>query len=353
MFHPCFLGAATAPDSKQFPMQAAYYTSENGKIRCHLCPHHCLIKDGQTGICRVRRNVNGILQVETYGRLSAIHLDPIEKKPLYHFFPGSSILSIGSVGCNMKCKFCQNCDISQVGVGEYVNLEEYTVDQLVHEAHSIKENIGIAFTYNEPSIFYEYMVDVAQAAHLLGLKNVMVTNGFIETEPLTNLLPFIDAYNVDLKSFNDVFYQKLTSSHLEPVKQTLTILRKAEKHFEITNLIIPGHNDSTEEFGQMINWIHDKLGRQSVLHLSKYFPRYQFTKPPTSDSVLEHFYAIASKKLDYVYVGNVGTHVSGHDTRCKKCGTKLIKRNGYQIDTSNLTREGTCAGCGDKATVIV
>jgi pyruvate formate lyase activating enzyme len=338
---------------KQFRMQAAYFTSESGKVHCHLCPHHCLIKDGQTGICRVRRNVNGILQVETYGRLAAIHLDPIEKKPLYHFYPGSSILSVGSVGCNMRCKFCQNCDISQVGVNEFVALEEYTVDGLVQEAYSIKENIGIAFTYNEPSIFYEFMVDVAQASHLLGLKNVMVTNGFIETEPLQNLLPFIDAFNVDLKAFNDIFYRKLTNSHLEPVKQTLMLLRKAQKHFEITNLIIPGHNDSIEEFQQMINWIHDKLGKETILHLSKYFPRYQFTKAATPDSVLEHLYNIAIKKLDYVYVGNIDNHMPGHHTVCQSCGTILIKRSGYQIDVASLTKDGNCASCGSKAAIIV
>ena len=334
-------------------MQALFYNVENNKVRCRLCPHHCLIGEGQTGLCRVRKNEQGVLVAENYGRLSSVHLDPIEKKPLYHFYPGRSILSIGSVGCNMRCKFCQNSDISQVGVGEFTALEEYTVDQLVREAHSIKENLGIAYTYNEPTIFYEFMVDVAQALHLIGLKNVMVTNGFIEREPLQNLLPLIDAYNVDLKSFNDAFYRKLTASQLEPVKQTLTTLRKAQKHFEITNLIIPGQNDSIEEFHQMINWIHDKLGRETILHLSKYFPRYQFTKPATPDSVLENFYNIACKKLDYVYVGNVGPHVTGHDTICKQCGTVIIKRFGYSVDVSNMTKEGHCIGCGSKAAIIV
>lgn len=334
-------------------MQASFYTSENGRVHCHLCPHHCLIKDGHTGICHVRRNVNGKLQIETYGRLAAVHLDPIEKKPLYHFYPGSQILSIGSVGCNMQCKFCQNCDLSQVGVDGTVTLEEYSVDRIVIEAKSIKENIGIAFTYNEPTMFYEYMVDVAQASHLLGLKNVMVTNGYIEPDPLKNLLPFIDAFNVDLKAFNDIFYHKITHSHLEPVKQTLLLLRNAQKHLEITTLIIPGHNDSIKEFNSMIDWVHNKLGKQTVLHLSKYFPRYQFSKPATTDSLLQHLYELASKKLDYVYLGNVNSQMPGHNTECVNCGTILIKRSGYKIDRINLTKEGYCVDCGSKEAIIV
>lgn len=334
-------------------MQASFYSSENGRVHCHLCPHHCVLKDGQTGKCRVRRNVNGTLQVETYGRLAAIHLDPIEKKPLYHFYPGSNILSIGSVGCNMRCKFCQNCDISQVGVNGIVPLEEYSVDRIVEVAHSMKDNIGIAFTYNEPTISYEFMVDVAQASHLLGLKNVMVTNGYIEIDPLQNLLPFIDAFNVDLKAFNDIFYRKITNSHLEPVKQTLTVLRDAHKHFEITNLIIPGHNDSIEEFKLMLDWIHHKLGKETILHLSRYFPQYQLSKPATPDFVLQRFYEIACKKLDYVYLGNVNDKMPGHDTVCKQCNTILIKRTSRKIDVTNLTAEGHCVNCGSKEFIVI
>jgi pyruvate formate lyase activating enzyme len=334
-------------------MQASFYAIENGNVRCKLCPHHCLIKDGETGFCRVRRNVSGTLQIETYGRLAAIHLDPIEKKPLYHFFPGSSILSIGSVGCNLRCKFCQNCDISQVGIHKSVMLEEYSVDQLVNEASSMKENIGIAFTYNEPSIFYEYMVDVAHASHLVGLKNVMVTNGYIDAEPLKNLLPFIDAYNVDLKSFNEGFYRKQTNSHLAPVKETLVLLHEHQKHFEITNLIIPGYNDSVEEFKTMIRWIVDKLGKQTVLHLSRYLPRYQFTKPETPDFVLKHFYDIAKEKLDYVYLGNVGNHMPGRHTICPQCGTEIIKRTGSQVQVTALSEDGKCFHCGEPLPITI
>lgn len=333
-------------------MQAAYYSIENNKVRCNLCPHHCLISDGQTGLCKVRRNVNGTLQIETYGRLAALHLDPIEKKPLYHFYPGSKILSIGSVGCNLKCKFCQNCDISQVGLNKNVPMEEYNVDQIVNMAYSMKDNIGIAFTYNEPSIFYEYMIDVSQAAHLAGLKTVMITNGYIETEPLTNLLPFIDAFNVDLKAFTNTFYLKQTNSTLEPVKNTLILLRKAQKHFEITNLIIPGFNDTKEQFVEMIEWIYNKLGKDTILHLSKYFPHYQFTKPATPDKTLEQYLEIAREKLNYVYLGNVNKHMPGHDTLCPLCSTTIVKRTDYDVNIIALSKQSTCMHCSHPINII-
>jgi pyruvate formate lyase activating enzyme len=333
-------------------MHALYFTNEHGKVRCNLCPHRCLIQDGKTGLCHVRRNVDGELQVETYGRVSAIHLDPIEKKPLYHFYPGSSILSIGSVGCNMKCKFCQNCDISQVGIQKDIALEEFTIDQIVNEASTLTGNIGVAFTYNEPTVCYEFMLDVAKATHAQGLKNAMITNGYIETEPMKGLLPFIDAFNVDLKAFTESFYQRQTNSHLEPVKQTLVLLRKAQKYVEITNLIIPGFNDSIEEFKEMIGWIYNTLGKQTILHLSRYFPRYQFTKPATPEMVLHRFYEIAREKLDYVYIGNMGGDIGQH-TVCPSCGTLAIKRSGYQANPLGITKRGECSGCGCPIAITV
>jgi pyruvate formate lyase activating enzyme len=326
-------------------MEASFYQKENDKIRCVLCPHHCLLKNGQAGICRVRRNLDGILQAETYGRLSAIHLDPIEKKPLYHFFPGSHILSIGSVGCNLHCSFCQNCEISQVSVHEYSWIQECTVEQIAEKAKLINGNIGIAFTYNEPVVFYEFMIDVAKATHNMGLKNVMVTNGYIEPEPLENLIPFMDAFNVDLKAFTETFYWNQTHSHIEPVKQTLLDLHKAHKHVEVTNLIIPGLNDNMDDFKAMIGWIVDNLGKQTILHLSKYFPKYHMTKSATPDPLLLSLYAIAKQQLDYVYIGNVGNHVPGHDTVCANCQAIAIKRDGYQVDSAGITRDGNCIKC--------
>jgi len=247
----------------------------------------------------------------------------------------------------MHCAFCQNCDISQVGVREFNELKEYTVDQLVHEVTTIRGNLGLAFTYNEPSIFFEYMLDVAKATHKLGYKNAMITNGYIEEEPLQLLLPFIDAFNVDLKAFTDDFYRKQTHSHLEPVKRTLVTLRKASKHTEVTNLIIPGLNDSEEEFAAMIDWIYDELGDQTVLHISRYFPRYQMTRPSTADSILTHCFEIAAAKLKYVYLGNTGTNLRGNDTYCARCKSLIIKRNGFNIDASGITTEGNCVKCGN------
>jgi pyruvate formate lyase activating enzyme len=326
-------------------MEASFYHIENGKLRCTLCPHRCLIANKQAGICRVRRNLDSILVAETYGKIVAIHPDPIEKKPLYHFYPGRNILSIGTVGCNLRCSFCQNCDISQIGVHEFSWTKEYTVNQLIKEAASIPNNLGIAFTYNEPTIFYEFMLDVAKATQPLGYKNVMITNGFIEKEPLLTLLPFIDAFNVDLKAFNDSFYQKQTHSHLEPVKQTLINIKKTNKHVEITNLIIPGLNDTDKEFKSMIEWIYNELGKNTILHLSKYFPRYQMTSPATEDSTLSRLFEIANSKLDYVYLGNVGSHLEGHDTKCAHCKSVIIKRSGYSITTPGMSADGTCIKC--------
>jgi pyruvate formate lyase activating enzyme len=331
-------------------MEASFYITENDKVRCTLCQHRCLIGNGKFGICRVRRNIGGTLFAETYGQLSAVHLDPIEKKPLYHFYPGRQILSVGSVGCNLHCSFCQNCDISQVGVMEFDALKEYSVDRLVKEMQLIRGNLGIAFTYNEPAVFFEYMYDVAKATHGMGYKNVMITNGFIEEEPLQNILPFMDAFNVDLKAFTDDFYRKQTHSHLEPVKETLKRLRKENKHLEITNLIIPGLNDSEEEFTSMINWICDELGDQTILHLSRYFPRYQMTKPSTSDSILVRCFEIAHAKLSYVYLGNTN-HLQGQNTYCSRCKALIIKRNGYVIDASGITKDGTCNQCGNSVVV--
>lgn len=333
-------------------MQATFYTIENNRVRCSLCPHQCLIKEGETGICRVRRNTSGTLVSETYGQLSAIHLDPIEKKPLYHFHPGSHILSIGSVGCNMRCTFCQNYQISQTGL-DSSSADYVTIEKLLELARSYQQNIGIAFTYNEPVTFYEYMLDVARTFKAEGLKTVMVTNGFIEPQPLQELIPVIDAYNVDLKSFNENFYRKLTKSRLEPVKQTLLSVRKAQKHLEITHLIIPGENDSPEEFQQMVDWIQQMLGRETILHLSRYFPRYQLHEPATPQVTLEHFYEIAHQKLDYVYIGNVELSTPGNNTICRRCGTLLIYRKGYSTSIVNLSKKGNCAICGENNAAIV
>jgi pyruvate formate lyase activating enzyme len=324
-------------------MRALYFEiQEDKKVQCNLCPHHCLLNDGQTGICRVRSNIEGMLVTDNYGKLSSIHADPIEKKPLYHFYPGRKILSIGSVGCNMQCNFCQNCEISQTSVKEFEWIKNYSAEILLKDACSLPGNIGIAYTYNEPVVFYEFMLDTAKEIHNKGLKNVMVSNGFIEEKPLLELIPYIDAFNIDLKAFTNDFYKKQTHSKLEPVKRTLEIISKSGKHLEITNLIIPTLNDNEKTFADMVNWISRTLGNNTILHLSRYFPRYLSEIMITSERTLIQFKKIAEKYLHYVYLGNVGLEAN---TVCAGCNKVVIERMGYQTKVLGLDKNGKCLKC--------
>ena len=324
---------------------AKYYNKlENRAVECVLCPHHCKIQPDALGTCGVRKNVDGELKALGYGRLSAIHSDPIEKKPLYHFYPGSVILSLGGYGCNMRCSFCQNCDISQVRLVDYQNYRYYSPEAIVDNAIANNKNLGFAYTYNEPSIWYEYMYDLSLKAVEQRLKNIMITNGYIEEEPLTDILPFMDAFNVDLKAFTNSFYQKTTGSSLYPVQKALELIRNSGKHLEITNLVIPGMNDSTGEFKRMITWIAENLGNHTVLHLSRYFPRHRLDKESTSPAKLQEFYELASTKLQYVYLGNISLD-KGRDTYCHNCGTKLIQRNGYSTEILPTLINQHCTNC--------
>ncbi len=318
---------------------------EDGKVQCLLCPHICILSEGKTGKCGVRRNVNANLVTEIYGKVSATHFDPIEKKPLYHFYPGSVILSIGSVGCNMSCKFCQNCDISQADVTRFPWLKDYSPNEIVEMAAGHAGNIGIAFTYNEPTISFEYMMDIARKAKDRGMKTAMVSNAYINPDPLLELVPYMDAFNIDLKAFRDEFYKKQTGASLSPVLDSLKILKKAGKHIEITNLIIPGLNDDPVVFSEMIDWIFAELGAYTILHLSRYFPHHEFTLDPTPVNTLRGLYALASTKLRYVYLGNVASP-KGQQTRCAECGELLINRAGYRIEVRSITADTKCNKCG-------
>lgn len=323
---------------------ASFYKNLNGKVRCNLCPHNCLISEGKHGSCKVRKNENGKLFSMNYEKFCSLHFDPIEKKPLYHFFPRETIFSVGSVGCNLHCEFCQNWEISQSGVEEFGHLKTASPQKIVDLARERQDNFGIAYTYNEPTVWYEYMFEIAKTASASGLKNVMVTNGFINPEPLDRLLPYMDAFSVDLKAFNEEFYKKFTSSKLEPVLNTLKKIKQSGKHFEITNLVITGTNDNPKEFKQMIDWISKELGQDTVLHISRYFPTYKMTKPPTSEKTLQKFYDIASEKLNYVYLGNVRSG-KGQDTFCKNCKSEVISRSGYYTDITGLDNSGNCEKC--------
>ena len=283
-------------------MKEALYYEKLGdkKVRCHLCPTECVILPGNHGACGVRLNKLGILYSEIYGKITSLALDPIEKKPLYHYHPKESILSIGTKGCNFHCDFCQNWQISQ-------NLsaltENITAEEVVAKTKECG-SFGIAYTYNEPFIWYEFVLEIAKLAKKNGLENVLVTNGYVNSEPLEELLPYIDAMNIDLKAFSDDFYVKMCKGKLQPV---LEVIKRAHRdcHIELTTLIIPTLNDSDEEIKREVDWIHDNLGPETPLHFSRYFPCYKMNIPPTSIKTLERAAEIALRRLKYVYLGNV------------------------------------------------
>ena len=281
--------------------EALYYEKLDGrKVQCHLCPYNCVISDGGRGACGVRINRAGTLYTEVYNKTTGIALDPIEKKPLYHYHPGEEILSLGTKGCNLHCQFCQNWHISQeIGTPT----QEITSEQVIEKAKSHR-SFGIAYTYNEPFIWYEFVLETAKLARKNGLKNVLVTNGYVNMEPLEGILPYIDAMNVDLKSFDNDFYSKVCKGSLKPV---LDVIKRSSRscHIELTNLIIPTLNDSEEAIRKMVDWIYENLGADVPLHFSRYFPCYQMSLPPTPVDTLKRAERIAKAKLKYVYLGNV------------------------------------------------
>lgn len=272
-------------------------------IECEICPHHCRLKEGQVGLCRARINCGGHLTCENYGRLTAIALDPIEKKPLYRFHPRSKILSVGSYGCNLSCDFCQNSDISMTGSGS-ISTRDISCEELVKKALELINhgNIGIAYTYNEPLIGYEFVRDCAGLAKRQGLKNVVVTNGYICEEPLRKLLPLIDAMNIDLKGFREAFYRKLKGD-LETVKQSIRLAAEA-CHVEVTTLIIPGENDNEEEIDELSAWL-SAISPDMPLHITRFFPSWRMQdQTATPVETVYKLAGIARKHLKYVYEGN-------------------------------------------------
>ena len=326
--------------------KAKYYRSLSDEtVQCTLCPHNCILKEGKAGLCRVRINKDGTLITEVNGHVSSINFDPIEKKPLYHFYPGSTILSLGTYGCNLRCLFCQNCNISQNAAEPESFRNYYTPQQVI--SHAIKQpgNIGIAFTYNEPVVWFEYMYEIAILAKQSGLKTVMVTNGFINKEPLSALLEYIDAFSVDLKAFSEEFYTKVTSSKLEPVKETLKQIRQAGKHLEVVNLVIPELNDDEATFTAMTKWIAEELGRETVFHISRYFPNYKLKTHETPMSSIRNLKSLAEKELTYVYIGNM--HSEASNTYCRKCNNILVTRHSNKVDATGLDSEGRCKACGN------
>jgi len=294
-------------------VEAKHWESlEDKKVRCRLCPANCLLTESKTGICGCRTNIDGRLMVDNYGEIVSASYDPIEKKPLYHFYPGTVIFSTGPNGCNLSCENCQNWEISQMKVPTR-NLEPSELAVLAGRSGSI----GVAYTYSEPLIWFEYILDAAAAVREKGLKNVIVSNGYINEEPFRELLPLIDAANIDLKSMNPAFYKKVCKGQLEPVKSAIVNLFKAGKHLEVTNLVIPGLNDSDADFEQITDFIAG-LSDNIPLHFSAYHPTYKMTRPKTPAETLLNAYEIATKKLNFVYLGNVNIPDKS-DTICPQC----------------------------------
>jgi len=320
-------------------MEARFYEKlDEGRVQCHLCPKECIISPGKRGFCRARENREGKLFATYYGRVSSVAMDPIEKKPLFHFYPGHDILSLGNVGCNFACLYCQNWQISQADAPTQPLNPESAV-----ALASRYNSMGIAYTYAEPMVWFEYVLDTAKLAHDDGLKNVLVTNGYINEEPLRQLLPFIDAMNIDLKSIRENFYEELCKGSLSPVLRTLEIA-KEHCHIEVTNLIIPTLNDSEEDIHDLVRWVAENLGEDTPLHFSRYFPQYKMKIPPTPVETLLRAREIGKEYLNYVYLGNVLVE-GGEDTICPSCGAVVVRRVGYTVDTSGL--EGNkCKACG-------
>jgi len=324
--------------------EARYYEKlDRNRVRCKLCPIECVIAEGKKGRCLGRENIKGRLYATNYGEVVSIANDPVEKKPLYHFHPGKSILSIAPNGCNLLCPFCQNWEISQKKFPtQYLSPEE-----MVRYAKEYN-SIGIAYTYTEPLIWFEYLMDICPLVKKEGMVNVLITNGMINKEPLKELLPYIDAMNIDLKSIKEEFYREVVKGDLNTVKQTI-IESKKSCHIEVTNLIIPSLNDSKEEIDELIEFVAS-VGKDTPLHFSRYFPNYKFNKPPTPVQTLKEAYNRARDKLYYVYLGNVW--MGEDNTYCPECGNLLISRYYFSSKIEGI-ENGRCKGCGREVDIIL
>ena len=321
-------------------------TQDQDKVRCILCSHRCLIKEGRRGICQVRQNQQGVLQTLVYGRLIARHVDPIEKKPLFHLLPGSLSYSIATVGCNFKCRFCQNADIAQMPqdrqgqiMGSGCTPEEVVADAMSHLCQSI------AYTYTEPTVYFEFALDTARIAQARGLKNVFVTNGYMSAEALEMVAPHLDAANVDLKAFSDTFYKNYCSARLEPVKETLRGMKARGILVEVTTLLIPGLNDDPRELRALADFLVHDLGPETPWHISRFHPTYRLTdRPPTPVKTLHTAREIGLQAgLHYVYMGNMPGE-NGESTHCHHCGGLLIERWGFSV-RRNKIRNDQCPEC--------
>ncbi len=327
-----------------------WHVLDDGRIQCDLCPRACKMREGQRGVCFVRGRTDDQVVLTTYGRSSGYCVDPIEKKPLNHFLPGTSVLSFGTAGCNLACRFCQNWDISKSK--EIDTLADAAMPETIAIAALDLGCKSVAFTYNDPIIFLEYARDVADACREVGVATVAVTAGYVCDEPRREFFSHIDAANIDLKGFTEDFYNSLAMGHLQPVLDTLLYLRhETDVWFEITTLLIPGQNDSVEELGEMARWVVDNLGDDVPLHFSAFHPDFKMRDiPPTPLSTLTRARRIAlDNGVKFAYTGNVHDR-DGDTTVCPECGEQVIQRDWYELKGWKLTGDGHCRSCGEQIT---
>jgi pyruvate formate lyase activating enzyme len=332
--------------------EAKFWNSyENYKVKCKLCNHYCKINEGKLGICGVRKNEKGKLFTLIYGSCSSFAVDPIEKKPLYHFYPGTKAFSLGTVGCNFKCDHCQNYSISTASQ-DYMRIREFTPKMIVDFAneHSCK---GIAWTYNEPTIWHEFLLDSSKLAKKAGLYTVYVSNGYINEDPLKKIAPFIDAMNVDIKAFDDGFYQKVCKAHLEPVLKTCERVIELNIHLEITYLVIPGYNDSIIEIRNFCSWVVDKLGCNVPVHFSRFHPDHKMINVSITpiDTLIKAYKIAKETGILYPYLGNVPSG-EYENTICSNCGCVCIVRSGYSINLNGL-KDNKCVKCGNIIDIVI
>ena len=317
-----------------------------------MCAHECTIKSGKRGICGVRENRNGTLFTLIYNTVSSEAVDPIEKKPLYNFLPGTLSYSQGTIGCNFRCSHCQNWTISQATIDQAYT-KELTPEQSV--ARALKSgSASISWTYNEPTIWHEFTYDSAKLAHEAGLKTIYVTNGYITEEALRDISPYLDAFRVDIKAFKDEFYRQVCGAHLQPVLDSSVVARELGIHIEVINLIIPGKNDNPDEIKALIEWVRDNLGPQTPIHFTRFYPMYKMDDlVPTPVETLENAWKMAKEAgIEYPYVGNVTGH-QYENTFCPNCGTLLIDRSGYTVVKNVITVDKKCPNCGYDVSVII
>jgi pyruvate formate lyase activating enzyme len=323
-----------------------WHVLEDGRVQCDMCPRYCKLHEGQRGLCFVRMCEQGKIVLTTYGRSSGFCVDPIEKKPLNHFLPGTSVLSFGTAGCNLACKFCQNWDMSKSREMDTL-ADEASPEKIARVAKQLGSH-SVAFTYNDPVIFHEYAIDIAQACHEIGIKAVAVTAGYVCPEPRQEFYRHMDAANVDLKGFTEHFYKHICGGHLAPVLETLEYLKHdTQVWFEITTLLIPGENDSDQEIREMTRWVVEHLGPDVPMHFTAFHPDWKMMDhPPTPASTLSRARQIAlDNGVRYAYTGNVHDEAGG-STYCHSCGDKLIGRDWYVLSSWNLDEKGCCRNCG-------